>query len=75
MVTDFIPMCVSEEEAIFSRDFTDSTGQLNRDIQSLAELNGDVFEQRPRVADQRDRADGGGKRFDARHPTHDWCER
>ncbi len=35
-------MSVGEEEAVFSRDFTDSTGQLNRDIQSLAELNGEV---------------------------------
>ena len=43
-------MCVADEEAIFSRDFTDSTGQLNRDIQSLAELNGDVALNSDRVS-------------------------
>ncbi len=43
-------MCVGEEEAIFSRDFTDATGQLNRDIQSLAELNGGVALNSDRVS-------------------------
>ena len=43
-------MSVGDEEAVFSRDFTDSTGQLNRDIQSLAELNGDVALNSDRVS-------------------------
>ena len=43
-------MSVAEEEAIFSRDFTDSSGQHNRDIHSLAELNGDVALNSDRVS-------------------------
>ncbi|WP_206749756.1 LamG-like jellyroll fold domain-containing protein [Synechococcus sp. GEYO] len=43
-------MSVGDEEAVFSRNFTDSTGQLNRDIQSLAELNGDVALNSDRVS-------------------------
>ena len=43
-------MSVGDEEAVFSRDFTDSTGQNNRDIQSLAELNGDVALNSDRVS-------------------------
>jgi len=35
-------MNVGENEVIFSRNFTDETGQRDRSIQSLAELGGDV---------------------------------
>ena len=43
-------MSVAEEEAVFSRDFTDASGQSNRSIQSLAELDGDVALNSDRVS-------------------------
>ena len=37
-----LSMSVNQNESIFSRDFIDSSGQKDRDIQSLGQLNGDI---------------------------------